>query len=123
MNTSSACCDSCAAPTNDTALAIACTLGATDFKGRVASIRALSARSLLRSRREGLVLDLAYEGNAYAEVQQLVANETECCAFLDFRLRQDHGETKLTITAPTEAALAADELFAHFAPELARAAA
>lgn len=89
MNPSSTCCDICAAPTNDTTLAIACTLGADDFKGRVASIRSLSERSLLRSHRDALVLDLVYEGAAYPQVAELVACETECCAFLDFQLRQD----------------------------------
>ncbi|CDN56519.1 Hypothetical protein RG1141_CH42050 [Neorhizobium galegae bv. officinalis bv. officinalis str. HAMBI 1141] len=120
----SACCSACSPATNDaneTALAIACTLGAGDFKGRVASIQALARRSLLSSRREPLRLYLTYTGDALAEVQDLVAKEAECCAFLEFALSHDASKVELVITAPASTADAADELFAHFAPELAEA--
>lgn len=119
-----ACCSSCA-PTSgqDTALAIACTLAAGDFKERVEGIRDLARRSLITSERKPLELSLTYVPEALAEVEQLVAKEAECCAFLDFTVNQDGGAVRLTITAPVDALAAADELFAHFAPELARAAA
>lgn len=123
MTTPSACCASCAAPDDDTALAIACTLGAADFKARVAGIRDLAARALRSSRRQDLVLHLVYDPAARAEVENLVAKESECCAFLAFALGDDPAGLRLTITAPASAAFAADELFAHFAPEHARAAA
>ena len=116
------CCDSCDPVATDekTALAIACTLGAGDFKSRVAAIRDLSARSLRSSRREPLRLHLNYGPEALDEVRDLVAQESECCAFLKFDLRHDEHDVTLTITAPIAATAAADELFAHFAHELAR---
>jgi hypothetical protein len=123
MTTTSACCDTCASPTQDATLAIACTLGAGDFKERFAGIRALANRSLSSSRRRPLQLDLTYGPEALAEVEELVAKESDCCSFLDFDLRHDADAVRLTITAPMEALAAADELFAHFAPELAREAA
>ncbi|MGB3338201.1 MAG: hypothetical protein WBA73_13575 [Devosia sp.] len=119
---SDACCSSCASAANDTALAIACSLGASDFRERVAGIRDLASRHLLSSRREQLALHLTYAAEALPEVEVLVAKESDCCAFLDFDLRAGD-RVELTITAPESAGLAADELFAHFAPELARTAA
>lgn len=119
-----ACCPSCgAASTRDAALAIACTLGAGDFKERVAEIRGLARRSLRRSERDALTLRLTYDRDALAVVEDIVAKESDCCAFLDFDLRHDAAGVQLAITAPASAADAADQLFAHFAPELARVAA
>ena len=121
-----ACCDSCAsgaASNKDTALAIACTLGAGDFKARVEGIQELARRSLRGSRREPLRLHLTYGPEALADVQDLVAKESDCCSFLDFDLQHDSRAVELTITAPISALSAADELFAHFAPHLAREAA
>lgn len=120
MITASVC---CASRTQDTALAIACTLGAGDFKERVAGIRALAARSLLSSHRKPLQLELVYGLEALAEVEDLMTKESDCCSFLDFDLQHDARAIRLTITAPVEALAAADELFAHFAPELAKEAA
>lgn len=114
------CCESCGPAGDSTALAIACTLSAGDLKQRVVGIRDLARRSLLSSRRESLRLHLIYGPEALEEVRDLIARETECCAFLGFDLRDDGREVALTITAPVAATAAADELFAHFAPELAR---
>lgn len=121
-NSPDACCSSCPTTIDDAALAVACTLDAPDFKERVASIRDLASRHLLSSHREPLVLRLTYAAEALPEVEALVAKESECCAFLDFDILAGDA-TQLTITAPKSAALAADELFAHFAPELAKVAA
>jgi len=121
MTTQNACCSSCAASvrTHETDLAFACTLNSGDFEDRHAGIRNLSYRHLLSSRREPRALRLTYTAAARAEVEDVVAKETECCPFLDFEL--EVGEiVQLTITAKENAASAADELFAHFAPELAR---
>lgn len=118
-----ACCASCATPAGDAALIIACNLGAGDFQQRVAEIRALAARSLRSSRRQPLQLVLTYAPEAVAEVEALVAKEAECCSFLSFDLEAKATGAYLTITAPLEALAAADELFAHFAPELAQEAA
>lgn len=121
-----ACCPSCGqaiSDHDDAALAIACTLGADDLQDRVAAIRALAARSLLRGERDGLTLRLTYASDALAEVESLVARESECCAFLGFDLTRDAEGVHVAITAPAGAAEAADALFAHFAPELAGGAA
>ncbi|WP_108462835.1 hypothetical protein [Devosia naphthalenivorans] len=121
-NTADACCSSCAMAGNGAALATACTLDAADFKERVASVQALASRHLLASRRESLTLHLTYALEALPEVRNIVAMEAECCAFLDFDIRAGE-QIELTMTAPESVALAADELFAHFAPELAKTAA
>lgn len=123
MTTTSACCDNCATSSQATALAIACTLGAGDFKERVSGIRDLARRFLRNSHRKPLQLELVYDPEALAEVEDLVARESDCCSFLDFDLQHDAGAVRLAITAPVEALPAADELFAHFAPELAKVAA
>jgi hypothetical protein len=124
MSTQAACCTSCATAQPDRSqLAIACTLGAGDLTERVSAIRDLASRHLLASRRELLVLHLTYALAAFPEVEGLVAKEAECCAFLDFDLGHDEEKVSLRITAPPSAAQAADELFAHFAPELAQVAA
>lgn len=118
------CCSTCGSAAvieaNDTTLEIACSLEAGDFNERIAGIQALARRALLSSRREPLRLHLTYSAEALADVRELRAKESDCCAFLDFDLRHDKHQVDLTITAPVSAALAADELFAHFAPELAR---
>ncbi len=123
MTTTSACCDTCASSAQDTALAIACSLGDGDFRERVAFIRDLARRSLRSSRREPLRLHLVYAPEARAELGELVSKESACCSFLHFDLWHDGEAVRLTITAPIEALGAADELFAHFAPELALEAA
>lgn len=124
MNPSSECCDSCADNARaDLTVAVACTLGPGDFNARVAALHELATRALQRSRRDDLVLDLTYDLAAFSEIQDLVAKEKECCAFLDFSLRRDAEGVHVTITAPQNATLAADDLFAHFAPELAKDAA
>jgi hypothetical protein len=98
------------------ALAIACTLGPRDLQVRLADIRDLAFRSLHRSRREGSVLRLTYDRSALAEVENLVARELDCCAFLDFHVTHDEVGVHVTITAPVAIADAADELFSHFTP-------
>jgi hypothetical protein len=98
---------------------IACTLGASDFKERVAGIRDLAGRWLRHASRTPLSLCLDYAPEAVEEVRDLVRKEQTCCAFLDFDLKHDSTGVFVTITAPASAAEAADALFDHFAPELA----
>jgi hypothetical protein len=47
-----------------------------------------------------------------ARVEAIVAAESECCAFLDFRLEHDSDATVLTITAPNGGAEVVRELTA-----------
>jgi len=112
------CGPSCASTKRDEA-PIACTLETGDFKERTASIRDLARRSLRHASRAPLTLTLTYAAEALDEVQDLVAMERRCCAFLDFDLRNDGRSVVLIITAPESARDAADIIFDHFAPELA----
>jgi hypothetical protein len=95
---------------------IACTLGAGDFKDRVEWIRELSAKSLRGHHRDGLMLDLAYDRCAVADVHEFVRREQACCGFLRFEVREGADAVHSTITAPLEAESVADDLFAHFVP-------
>ncbi|RAZ90072.1 hypothetical protein DPM33_14640 [Mesorhizobium hawassense] len=104
---------------DDEAPPIACSLGASDFKERVADIRALAGRSLRHAERTPLSLKLTYGREALEEVTELVRKEQICCAFLSFDLKRRPQDVVLTITAPPAAAEAADMLFGHFAPDLA----
>jgi hypothetical protein len=99
---------------------IACTLTPGEFKERVSWIRDLAGESLLCVRREPLALHLTYDVAAADRVCEMVRNEEACCAFLRFNLRSDARGIHLTITPPEGAREIANELFAHFAPELAR---
>jgi hypothetical protein len=71
-------------------------------------------------RREPLALHLIYDTSAADRVSEMVRKEEACCEFLRFDLREAASGIHLTITAPEEAREAANELFAHFTPELAR---
>lgn len=93
---------------------IACTLDAGDYHARMRWISDLQARHLKSHRREGLTLHLSYPPAAADEVRDLVAQESKCCAFLAFELVEIPGEIALTITAPEEAAVASEEIFAGF---------
>ncbi|MFG1423120.1 hypothetical protein [Roseixanthobacter liquoris] len=106
-------------PTGQTDAAIACTLGANDFKTRAGEIRDLARRSLRHAVRKPLSLTLTYGIEAADEVRKLVAKESECCPFLTFGVRETADAIEVAILAPAAAAEAADALFDHFAPELA----
>ena len=99
------------------AAAIACTLTPGDFRERVNWIRNLARESLRNVRRVPLALHLTYAADAAGRVREMVREEEACCAFLRFDLREDAGGIHLTVAAPEEARDAANELFAHFAPE------
>ncbi len=91
---------------------IACTLDGASYAKRIGTIRALFARSLKASRREGNSLHLTFDAASRADVEDLVRNEKACCAFLDFELVDDRETLSLTITAPR--GVDAAELLAPF---------
>lgn len=108
-------CGSC--PTNEkTDAPIACTLDAVDFKTRTAQIEAIASRYLRHVSREPLAIELTYAHEALPELRDLVRKETECCAFLDYDLKDSRDGVHLRITTPEVASDVADTLFAHFAP-------
>ncbi len=109
--------DEDAATPTDKSPAIACSLGAGDFRERSAWIHDLARNHLRRSQRTPLALHLTYAPHAAPQVRELVEKEQACCSFLRFDLREEPDAIRLTITAPEEAREAADTLFDHFAPD------
>lgn len=99
---------------------IACSLSAADYEERVKGIRELSARYLVWASRDDLTLHLIYDTAAESDVRRLVDSERACCAFLSFSVSSQSDGVHLTIVAPEDARDAADPLFDHFAPDLAR---
>lgn len=93
---------------------VACTLGAGDFKARVASIADLNHRALRGRRRDGLRLELTYAADAREEVLAMVRGEQDCCAFLDFEVQDAAGAVRVVIQAPERAREAADTAFEPF---------
>lgn len=93
---------------------IACALGAGDYQARVRWIADLNQRSLLDHRRDDLTLHIDYETGALAEVEDLVRQESACCAFLAFEIEQRPTSVHLTVTAPEDARVAAETLFEDF---------
>jgi hypothetical protein len=114
-------CSCDAAPASEgTEAPIACALSGNDFRERSNWIRQLARSSLRRVDRKPLSLLLTYDSAAADDVRELVRREQICCAFLDFNLSEDSDGVHLTVTAPLSAQEAAEMLFDHFAPELAR---
>ncbi|MGQ3213720.1 hypothetical protein [Shinella sp.] len=95
---------------------IACPLDSGDFKTRTEQMAALAHRHLTQVSREPLSNALTYAPEALSELRDLVRKERECCAFLNFDLKEDADGLHLTITAPEAARNAADTLFAQSAP-------
>jgi hypothetical protein len=81
-------------------LPVACTLGATDGAAQVARWRRLNARSLAHRERRDDELLLVYraDDDTRAELDSLVAVETTCCAFLDWRVEEREDELRLRIS-------------------------
>ncbi len=96
---------------------VACTLSAGAFKMRMAEIADLNRDALRGQERDDLTLVLTYAPEALARVRDMVRREQECCAFLDFAITEDTDGVRLRITAPEEARIAAETLFADFAKE------
>lgn len=91
----------------------ACSLDGRAYQERIQWIADLNQRSLLRTRRQGNALVLTYALTALSDVEKMVKQEQECCAFLEFHL-QIGAEVDLTISVPSHAASNADDLLAPF---------
>lgn len=94
---------------------IMCTLGAGDFRERIAWIAALNRDALVAQVRSDLAIRLDYRAAAVERVRQMMRQEQSCCAFLSFALDEGPDLVSLTVTAPEEARIAADALFEQFA--------
>lgn len=95
-------------------LPIACTLRPPDLRERLGIIHVLTAEALVGYDRNGLVLTLRYAPAAVERVRAMVASEQHCCAFLNFKIREQPDVVLVTITAAENARDAADELFEQF---------
>lgn len=93
---------------------VACTLDSESFTARLRRIAKVAERHLLRQQQEGLTLRLHYASEAAAELNEFVALERQCCAFLAFQLKEEQGYVELAISAPPEAGASASVLYARF---------
>lgn len=93
---------------------VACTLGAGDFKARLAWIADLNRRALRSQHRDDLRLELTYAAEALDEVLEMVRGEQECCAFLTFEVSEEGGSVRVVIHAPERAREAAETVFEPF---------
>lgn len=95
---------------------IACSLDASAHAHRIDSISQINAQGLCAHERDGRVLRLTYSLEMTVPIRQLVAQESECCAFLNFTIEEGDGRLRLTIHPPD---VSPDELDTLFAPFLA----
>ena len=96
---------------------IACTLGTDDLGQRLAWIRQVTDRSLVSHQLDAATLRLTYRNDALQDLEQIVAKERECCAFLHYTLETSTDVVRLTIRAPADAASQARWLFDQFLPQ------
>ncbi len=81
------------------ALPIACSLGASDLKQRLAEIAAIVEESLIGQETDGGRHALRFRADAGTrkQLEEIVAAEAECCPFLDLTLEEQGGELILSI--------------------------
>lgn len=99
-----------------------CSLDARTFQQRIAAIADLNRRALVGLRRTGRALTLNYRPDALEDIKSMVADERECCSFLDFRATATMSGIELIITVPEDHADNADALLAPFDGTEAKAA-
>lgn len=95
---------------------IACSLGADDLERRLAEIATIGEESLIGHTAEDgrHVLRFHSDTPTRRRLEEIVAAEAECCSFLDLSLEERRGELALSIAAPEEGRVIADELAAAF---------
>jgi hypothetical protein len=95
-------------------LPIACTLTPDGMTARRALIDALAADGLLdrTPTAGGLRVRLRDTPEIERRTRELVAAESQCCAFLDFTLGRDEGDLFLDIAGPEDARPVIDMFFA-----------
>lgn len=98
-------------------LPIVCSLGADDLAARLDVIAAIGAENLISRNTDGDTQLLRFRrGNAVRRsLEEVIAAEARCCAFLDLEIREEAGALVLVIDAPAEAAPVAAGLAAAFA--------
>jgi hypothetical protein len=95
---------------------IACSLGPTDMRRRLAEIATLAGRSLIAAEtNDGIrLLRFRDDDETRRRLTAIVAAEGECCPFLDLQVTADNQELLLSITAPDDAKPVIDQLAAAF---------
>jgi hypothetical protein len=95
---------------------IACSLSATELPARLAAMADLGRDALLEARTEDrhAVLRFAAGPGVRERVADIVAAESECCAFLAMQVSNTPNEVVLSITAPEGAEPVLDELVSAF---------
>jgi hypothetical protein len=93
---------------------IACSLHADELPTRLAEMRSIGTDALLSVSPAG---DLRFRADRATRerLDAIIADESACCAFLDFDLRQDESELVLSIRAPEGAEPIVAELVSAFA--------
>jgi hypothetical protein len=96
-----------------------CSLDAGQLRERLAEIEAVGAMSLIEKTLDGERHVLRFSADAETErrLEEIVAAESRCCAFLDLELTRRDGLLILTLAAPTGGKEIASELAASFAGE------
>jgi hypothetical protein len=95
---------------------IACSLDAIALPKRLAEIAGLGRDALIDTRLNGTRAQLRFAAGSgiRARVEEIVAAEARCCAFLQMRVSDELDTVVLTIDAPADAKLVLDELVAAF---------
>ena len=92
-------------------LPIACALSPTDQARRFATSTAIVESSLLDATLTERGASMRFRPTAESGLRELIAAESECCAFLEFALRRDGEDLRLTVEGPEMARPIIVELF------------
>ena len=95
---------------------VACSLSATELPMRLAAMADLGRDALLEARTEHrhAVLRFAAAPGVHERVADIVAAESQCCAFLAMQVTDTPDEVELSITAPEGAEPVLDDLVSAF---------
>jgi hypothetical protein len=96
---------------------VACSLGAGELQQRLAAMAEVGAESLISREDEGSHHRLGFRSDATTRrrLEDIVAAESRCCAFLEISLTEEDGSLILSIAAPDQGRAVADALAAAFA--------
>lgn len=99
---------------------VACSLGAGELEQRLAEIAEIGAGSLISREAGGdsQLLRFRADADTRRRLEEIIAAEAACCAFLDLQLSERDGELVLSIAAPGDAQALADGLAEAFAEQL-----
>ena len=94
---------------------IACTLAPDGISARLALIETLAADGVLDRTQtaSGMRVRLRDTPDIEQRTRELIAAESQCCAFLDFDLGREDGDLVLNISGPQAARPVIDMFFAE----------